>query len=426
MTKLQALLGRFTYETLLVTAAMVVGNALGYAYQVIVARVLDVRVFGAFGALAGLFYIFALGASAYRVEIAAVVARTTAEFGEKRGLKLFLKTEWRLALVFLPVPIILALVSGPVSEAVHADSQAAVVVLGFAIFATLLTSTALGLLQGLQRFRRLALVGYFLPPTLKLVAGLAFLAAGFGLTGALAAMLVADLIAFAVALVPWRRRFQEAARQEPEVPAPAFRILFAGLPLAFFIAFPTNIDVLLVTQYFQPDEAGLYAALATFGKVIYFLPLAVSLVMVPKVVEKHALNSGSRRPGLQGLFLSLALAIPPLIVIWLFPGPIIQLLFGVSYSGASPLLGLYCLTMLIFAINLLLVQYALATERRRYVLMADALTLLIIPAVVIWHASLQQVILIMLVDNVSLLLLCLPALIRRDRQPVPQAEIHRE
>jgi len=47
---------------------------------------------------------------------------------------------------------------------------------------------------------------------------------------------------------------------------------------------------MLVTHFFSAGQAGIYNAAATLGKVVIFLPMAVSFVMLPKVAKNHALG----------------------------------------------------------------------------------------------------------------------------------------
>ncbi len=76
--RLLALRGSFAYESGFLVIATVVGNALGWVFQILVARALGVELFGLFGALVGIFYVAMLGGGAFRIEVATITARIAA------------------------------------------------------------------------------------------------------------------------------------------------------------------------------------------------------------------------------------------------------------------------------------------------------------------------------------------------------------
>ena len=224
---------------------------------------------------------------------------------------------------------------------------------------------------------------------------------------------MAEFTALIVAMFPWRKRFAHALTSKTATDAPVFRLVLPGLVLAFFIAAPTNMDVPLVVHFFSASESGIYACAATFGKIIVFLPIGVSLVMLPIVAEKHALKMSTRDLAWQGLLFTLALCAVATLVCWLFPEFFISIFFGESYLAAAELLGWYSSAMLVFALNLFLVQYAIAVGKRQDIFISGLVTLVIILTISFWPGTLHQVINVMLIGNLGLLLLCAPLLLKK-------------
>jgi len=405
--------GSFAYESGFLVLATVVGNVLGWVYHIFVARTLGVELFGLFGALVGLFYVAMLGGGAFRIEVATIMARLSAQQGEEEAVAAFVKMGQRFLLVFL-VPLILFIIfARPIASFFHTDSTGVIIVVGFTIFGTLLFMVALGFLQGLQKFRRLGYIGYVLPPSIKLFSGVVLVLAGLKLLGALTAVVLAEFTGLFVAMFPWRKRFAHAMKHKSTTDISVFRMVLPGLVLAFFIATPTNLDVPLVVHFFSASEAGIYACAATFGKIIVFLPIGVSLVMLPMVAERHALKKSTRDLAWQGLLFTLVLCTVATLVCWLFPELFINIFFGKPYLEAAELLGWYSAAMLVFALNLFLVQYAIALGERRYIYISGLITLAIILTISFWPSTLHQVISVMLFGNLLLLFLCSPLLIKK-------------
>ena len=123
---------------------------------------------------------------------------------------------------------------------------------------------------------------------------------------------------------------------------------------------PTSVDVMMVTHFFGATDAGLYNAVATLGKVVMFLPMAVSFVLLPRAIDRHALGLSSRKILTQSLLYALVLSGSAVLLYWIASEAILKLFFGSSYVDAGDLVGWYGTTMLLFSLNFVLIHYALA------------------------------------------------------------------
>ena len=341
------------------------------------------------------------------------MARLSAQQGEDEAVAAFVKMGKKFFLVFL-VPLVLFIIfARPIASFFHTDSTGVIIVVGFTIFGTLLFMVALGFMQGLQKFKHLGYIGYVLPPAIKLFSGVVLVLVGLKLLGALAAVVLAEFTGLIVAMFPWRKRFAQVMKHKSTSEISVFRMVLPGLVLAFFIATPTNLDVPLVVHFFSASESGIYACAATFGKIIVFLPIGVSLVMLPMVVERHTLKKPTRALAWQGLLFTFVLCAVATLVCWFFPEFFINIFFGRSYLGAAELLGWYSAAMLVFALNLFLVQYAIAIGKRQYIYISGLITLAIILAISFWPSTLHQVISVMLFGNLVILFLCSPLLVKK-------------
>lgn len=381
-----------------------IGYAFGYLYLVFMGRALGPQVFGVLGSLVAIFYIACLVGQALREAIASNIAERKAQDGEAAAIAMFKKLGVRIALLCLLPTLGLIAASGQIASFFHLTSVTPVLILAFALFTALILDILLGLLQGLQMFKGLGIAGYVISQGLKLIFGVAFVWAGWSLNGAMGALLASTALAIGVTLAyRWR---QLTARTSEEVYRTNLGSVIApALILAVFMAVPTSVDVILVTHFFSATDAGLYNAVATLGKVVMFLPMAVSFVLLPRAIERHTSGLSTKNILLQSLFYALVLSGGVTILYWFASDPIIKLFFGATYIEAGKLIGWYGLAMLFFSLNFVLIHYSLAIRKVGPMLLAATITLCQVAAMVLMHQSLSQVILILLFGNL-LILLC--------------------
>ena len=93
-----------------------------------------------------------------------------------------------------------------------------------------------------------------------------------------------------------------------------------------------------------------------------------------------------------------------LLFYWLLPGAVVHIFFGQQYATAATYTGWYGTAMLLFAVNYLFVQYYLAVASRSGITAAVVVTIIEVVAIIVWHQSLWQVIIILLAGNLLLML----------------------
>lgn len=378
------------------------GYAFGYLYLVFMGRALGPQAFGVLGSLVAIFYIACLVGQALREAIASNLAEKRALHGEAAAIATFKKLGLRIALLCLLPTLGLIAASGQIASFFHLTSVTPVLILAFAVFTAMLLDVILGLLQGLQLFRGLGIAGYAVSQGLKLTFGLVFVWAGWSLNGAIGALLASTAIAVGVGLL-YARKHLAVRDGEGDYRSNLGSVVAPALILAVFMAMPTSVDVMLVTHFFDATDAGLYNAVATLGKVVMFLPMAVSFVLLPQVVERHTLGLDTRKILLQSLVYALALSGVVTATYVLASEPIVTLFFGAEYADASSLVAWYGLAMILFALNFVLVHYGLAVRDVPLMLLAAAITLLQVVVMALVHQSLFQIILILLFGNVLIL-----------------------
>lgn len=358
-------------------------NATNYASNLIFGRLLTPASYGELTALLSLTVILAVPAGAAQIVVADKIADLNAAGRSDR-------VAW-LARYALGHMIVLSLAAGVIYGACIPlliellDLQApgpAIATLPLMI-STLLLPVASGFLQGLERFYALgfAILGVAVG---RVLFGVPWAKAGGGAGGALGGQAVGTAVV--VVVIVWLirdllRRDGTGAGRAGAMRRPNSRAVVAS---GAFIAFAllSNVDVLLAKIVLDPGESGEYAALATIGKMILFLPAAIALVMVPSAAR-------ARQAGSQGAVLRLAglitagVGIIVVIPAALEPSLLLEVMFGENYTdAASGVLPMALAGAGLGVINLLVV-YTIAMQDRHWPLLLLAGIAIQIPAILL-------------------------------------------
>jgi len=195
---------------------------------------------------------------------------------------------------------------------------------------------ALGLLQGLDRFVAYGLMMLAISLS-SIVFGVPWVEAGGGAGGAIGGRAVGMLVVLLTTFVLLRKlilpRGQGALRSGLRR-KPGTEAISAS---AAFVAFAviSNLDIVLAKLFLPADEVGIYAAIATVGKVVTFLPAAVAVVMVPNAARARQESGSSDRvlrlAGLLVVGTALIAAVPAALA----PHLVVSLMFGGDYTAAA-------------------------------------------------------------------------------------------
>jgi O-antigen/teichoic acid export membrane protein len=220
-----------------------------------------------------------------------------------------------------------------------------------------------GLLQGLRDFRWLA-VSFILEGIVKLAGAILFLKWGLGVKGVIAAIVASVVMAYFVS------RPHAKLMAEPRVPLFLPAALGESVQASLFFAgqvIINNLDIVLVKHFFTSTEAGIYAAVALVGRVVYMLSWSVVSAMFPFSASLRS-NERDRRAVL-GTALALALALSTLFTfgVWAAPARLWHILLGggfpLNQAGSyRALLVLYAATTGIYALGVVLMSYEISRK----------------------------------------------------------------
>ena len=259
----------------LLGAASVLSNALGYGLTVLLTRSYGPAEYGALGALLGVGLIGGIPAGALQY----VLARRTASAGLPAGANE--RAGLRLSVTVGTVLGGLVIVLSPVADAFfHLGSPWPALWLGVMLLPYSVQGAMLGGLLGHERYAAFA-AGQVLTAVARFAAGVVTALLTLSVAGAMAALAVGT---FAAAAGLWRL----SGPASWSVPGRS-RDLLADLARACSaiagVIVLSNVDLLLARHFLSPAESGAYALAALFGKACLWGAQFVPALVFPRLAR---------------------------------------------------------------------------------------------------------------------------------------------
>ena len=266
-----------------------------------------------------------------------------------------------------------------------------------------------GILQGAQDFRRYG-IALMVEGVLMVGFGCGFVFAGFGVAGALFGWALASGFSLAFGYFAARRHFG-AGRTPLTIDLRRLLQASGGIALTTVAITLGLSDVVLVKHYFSGETAGLYAAVALTGRIVFFVVSFVPAVILPKA-SSLATRGLSSLPLARRAFATFALLSGcALAVLAVAPRGIVELLTGPNYASAASYVLVYGVAMTFLAATNAATTYAIGLHRFAFapwLLVAMAAEPL---SIVLFHTSLWQVIGVLIAGNTIALGVTLVALL---------------
>jgi O-antigen/teichoic acid export membrane protein len=207
-------------------------------------------------------------------------------------------------------------------------------------------------------------------------------AAGAGVTGGIAVLMISGYLSLAVAVVGGRMplRLARSRRLVREIG-------WAALPFAAVGAIG-GLDVVLARHYLPARAAGYYVAAAVAGKIVLWAPAAVGLVAFPEFAsEPHSALATLRR----ALLLVSAICVAALVVTLVFQRQVIGLLFGDRFLPAADVIVVMASAMTLLALVQVVAMWAIARSDRSVGMLAAFGVPTLIVLVAVFHGSTRVV-----------------------------------
>lgn len=391
----QRIVGLWKNDLIRGSSIFFAGNMLvnfgGFLYHLIMARMLGKVEYGILGSLLGLLYLASVPMGALDIFISKVVS----SFGEDdilastRSFTLWVLKKVGIAL-FILFPV-LFLLAYPVSHFLHLDGIFGVVSVWIIVYLSIISIIFSSTLRGLLQFTRLVIN---LNLTMFIRLGLAVILV-FLFKSYLGAQLSIILsMALGIGIFIWQMQFVWTAKKNVNVFINNLDLKKLGLGsllLAGSFTAMASVDIILVRHFLTQELAGIYAAISTAGKVIFYATAPLGSVLLPVVARKIKHPEKAR----QDLWLTISIigALGSIItgIYFLIPNFIVNILFSTNFSESSQYLFLAAIMTAFFSLANLLASYLLALGKTRAVLLPTFAVLCQIILLWIFHANLWEV-----------------------------------
>jgi O-antigen/teichoic acid export membrane protein len=392
--------------------------AVNFAYNVAVARFLGPTAFGHATAVYTLLTLMSAVTLSFQIVPAKVVAQQSTPEAKSAAYRIFHRAAWGCGLL---VASLLVLFQTGVADFLRLPSPVLVdlIAIGAAFYVPL--GSRRGFIQGAYGFRSLA-GSLVLEGLVRLCGSLLLIMLGGGVKGVVAANAAAMVVAYFAAApklapkVPSHIRFSYALRESTQA-----LVFFAGQVLI------NNCDIVLVKHFFTPAMAGLYAAVAMVGRVIFSFSQAVVNSMFPLVAGTGDEQRRDLKVIATSLLLVLGIGCSVALTLRLAPASIWTSFFGAGFAvagnyGMPYLLSLYAVTTVLYCLSVVVITYEMSYKIANTSWIQLAFSGVLVAGICLFHSSLRQVILVQLVLMSTLLILvALPflsnALLTSERVP---------
>ncbi len=400
---LRALLdGRLARAGVWLFIANLLQGVLGYAYQILMGRMLSPPEYGLLSAIMALSVIIAVPVGAATM----ILTRKFAEYGAHGGAGEIAHLRWLayrwavlcsllyLVLFFFAVPVI--------RDYLNVPSSGSIYLLGLVVLVSLFIVTDSALIQGMQAFEWYG-GGVTLATVVKISLSVLLVWMGYGINGALFALFLTGLVMWGIF-----NRGSRAYRKAQPVKSKHRFTASDTLPIvAATVVFTvmTQLDMVLVRHYFNSHDTGIYAAAAILGKSVLYLPVAITMVLFPMVAENHARNESSAHLLTQAVILVGILSGGAALLFLLFPEWLIHVFYGEAYVGAATLLRYFGFAMLPMALVMVAEHFLIAKGQVLFVYLFVLVAPIQVAAVSLFHDTLLDVVKVMVVCGSLLMLL---------------------
>src|SRR6267378_274169 len=373
----------------------------GFVFHAIAGRILGPSIYGQ---VAFLIALYAVG-TAPALILSVVLARYTATLaarGDPGVRTLLTRTIVLIAIPSLVAVLLTTLFSRSVAAFEHLGSTIPVLILGMSIALVWQVAIPRGILQGLQRFTSLSL-NLSLELVVRTLLVYTLLAAGYAVSGAMAAVFAGLVFAFALGLYSLRDHFRDISDRVRLRVMAGFSVTAAAGIIGVQILY--NQDVILAVHYLSGHDGGIYGGLNKIGTILFFLTLSVSQVLFPRVVEAVAKEQHPGRILAQSAGILTLLGAGALLVFAVVPGLVVGVLFGPGFRDATPYVFAVGVIGLALSLDNLLVQFFMAVHDRVFVPILFAACIAEGLLIFLFHARVGDVVLDVLGVLLGLLVL---------------------
>jgi hypothetical protein len=386
-------------SAMMLLSSVLVGS-LNLIYNFIIAHKLGATGFGHATVVYTLLLLLSSVTLSFQLLCSKFVAR--ADSGTEK-VAIYHRLHRRAWLCGLAAAALLAIASGIISDYLNLPSKTLLFLLAGATAFYVPLGVRRGFMEGTYNFGFLAL-NFSLEAITKVLAAVVLMTV-YGVEGVVGGIVASVIAAYLVAI--------PRGQYSGSVPDTDMRTgVGEGVQAAtFFIGqvIINNVDIVLVKHFFDPATAGVYAAVALVGRVVYMLSWAVVSSMFPFSAGVRS-DRSSTTLLITALLLVIAISAVLTFAAWIAPLSFWHILLGNGFPLGhmhyySSLLALYALTTGIYAVGVVLMTYEISRRIGNLSWVQLAFSGSIVAGIYLFNSSLQEVILVQLALMMVLLLM---------------------
>jgi len=374
-------------------------GAMNLVYNLAIAHTLGADKFGHASAVYTVLMLLSSVTLSFQLLCSKYVAKNDSA-GEKIGIYRFLhRRAWTYG---IGVSVLLFLSSGLITGYLNLPTRNYIMMLAVATLFYVPLGVRRGLMQGRYDFRPLAF-NFVLEVVVKLGGAVILIFAGFGVSGVVAAIVASVVVAYLFAS-PRRERAIHSAALLPAAMGEGIQasVFFVGQVII------NNLDIILVKHFFSATQAGVYAAIALVGRVVYMLSWSVVSGMFPFSAGARSEQRGGRAVLGTGLLLVVLISSLFTLGIWLAPPALWHIVLGAGFplgghSTYTSLLVLYAATTGIYSLSVVLMSYEISRKIGNVSWLQLGFSGAIIAGIYLFHHSLHSVIWVQFILMTALL-----------------------
>ena len=382
---------------ILLIGSIVVSLA-NFGYNIGVARMLGPSDFSHAAAAVTILMLISAITLAFQLVCTKLIARSDAVEAKAAVFQQLMKRAW---VIGVGLGIFMLLTANVLTSYLRLSSPWIIILLAVGLTIYVPLGVKRGGLQGTCRFRGLA-VNMAAEALVKFTGAIVLIVMGFGVLGAVAAISASVILAF------WLPDKATELRGRA-IAGPARHVGEGRQAIVFFVGqvIISNIDILMVKHFFRPEDAGLYAAIALVGRLLYFAAWSVVSAMFPVSAEKKE-NSSSGSLLAVPLLLVIGMSVVFVLLLASFPTLVFQSLFGSHFHTAvgdlNLLLSMNAAATGVYAIAVVLITYEMSRRIANTGWLQLVVSGLIVLGITWFHSTLLEVIVVQQVLRILLLI----------------------
>jgi O-antigen/teichoic acid export membrane protein len=394
------LANQYLRHNILLFATNILAGAFAYLLHPFLGHIMSVQEYGQVATFIALSLVLATPTQIIAT-VAARYASSLSTKGDDTQLNDFIRRLTGILLIAgIVTTAVFIVVSGSVASFFHLDSSQEVVIISFVFITVFAAPLNQGVLQGLQFFGWYSVIT-LLAAFLRLILAIGFIFAGLGVNGAILGIVLSATLTYFASFLPLRKILKGPRTQAGSLRSLWLYSIFAAIAATGIVAL-YSIDTVLARHFLNASQAGLYAALATVGRIVLFITNSIAIIMFPRVVALHEKGEPHAHIVVQAVLGVLGLGFVVEAVFYLAPSLITKVLFGSAFDTIAALLPLYGVAMLLLAFAQILAMYFLAIGNRIFVLIIFCACVLQIALITWHHAQIVQLVQGVLIANAAL------------------------